>query len=125
MSTTSLPDFAAINAAFQALSAAEKRRAIAQDVLERLARAQLVPTPGKWVSIPALANTMRWDETRDLQQFLYAAANATFTFGSFATSAYCSSSSRQRSCSGGNIVPWVFIPRSPSAAAPRARPLRA
>lgn len=49
MSTSTPIDTAALNAAFQALSPAEKRRAIARDVLERLAVGRLIPSPGSWV----------------------------------------------------------------------------
>ncbi len=51
MSTTSLPDFAAINAAFQALSPGEKRRAIAREVLSRLDSGQFRPARGFWVVV--------------------------------------------------------------------------
>ncbi len=60
MSTTS-PDYAAINAAFQALSSGDKRRAIAQDVLARLERGQLQPMQGTWTHL------RRGEETIDKQ----------------------------------------------------------
>ncbi len=68
MSTTP-PDYAAINAAFQALSPAEKRRAIAQDVLARVATNQLVPKPQMWVNV-LHANLPR-GEKADLQRMLF------------------------------------------------------
>ncbi len=67
MSTTP-PDFAAINAAFQALSPAEKRRAIARDVLERLERGQLKPQRGNWVI--ARRGLLDVDNDADLQSVL-------------------------------------------------------
>lgn len=62
------PDFAAINAAFQALSPGEKRRAVAQDVLERLARKQLIPERGWWVQ--TRCGDWNVDAGADLQSFL-------------------------------------------------------
>jgi hypothetical protein len=47
-----LPSIAVLNARFQAMTLAEKRRAIANDALERLSTGQIKPTPRKWVNIP-------------------------------------------------------------------------
>lgn len=66
MSTSTIIDTVALNAQFTAMTPAEKRRAIANDVLARLDAKQLVPTPQRWVTIPTYLG-----EERDLQTILH------------------------------------------------------
>jgi hypothetical protein len=62
-------DTAALNAAFQALSPGDRRRAIAFDILARIESAQLIAETGEWLTVEI--PYMRRGEGRDLQALMH------------------------------------------------------